>query len=73
VRSGRSNTAILPVQTLVAFGAFLNAVASPYDTNPLNINPLRRALVQTVDFESGVRSGRSNTAILPVQTLVAEM
>ncbi|MEH3146628.1 MAG: patatin-like phospholipase family protein [Methylobacterium frigidaeris] len=51
-----------PQQTLVGavmqfwkhtpFGVFLNAVASPYDINPLNINPLRRALVDTVDFEA---------------------
>ncbi|WP_246154483.1 patatin-like phospholipase family protein [Methylobacterium oryzihabitans] len=45
------------------FGAFLNAVASPYDTNPLNINPLRRALVQTVDFEALRRADAAHVYI----------
>ena len=33
------------------FLEMLNQVASPYDTNPLNINPLRDILANAVDFE----------------------
>ncbi len=34
------------------FFDFLNRVASPYDLNPLNINPLRDLLAAQVDFET---------------------
>lgn len=33
------------------WGDFLTHLASPYDFNPLNINPLRDHLVETVDFD----------------------
>ncbi|GJD51886.1 hypothetical protein OPKNFCMD_4645 [Methylobacterium crusticola] len=39
-------------------GAFWNVVSSPYTSNPLNINPLRRALVDKVDFEA-LRTSRA--------------
>src|SRR5579885_3407279 len=32
------------------WGDFLTHFASPYDCNPLNINPLRDHLLETVDF-----------------------
>jgi NTE family protein len=33
------------------FGEMMTRVASPYQLNPLNLNPLRRILATTVDFE----------------------
>lgn len=33
------------------FSDFLSRVASPYDLNPMNINPLRDFLVDTINFE----------------------
>jgi NTE family protein len=44
-------------------GVFWNAVASPYTTNPLNINPLKRALSDTVDFEAVRRDGPADLFI----------
>ncbi|MFE1601407.1 patatin-like phospholipase family protein [Methylobacterium sp. ID0610] len=38
------------------FVAFWSALASPYAANPFNLNPLRRSLIDTVDFEA-LRSG----------------
>jgi NTE family protein len=34
------------------WGGFLSEVASPYDLNPLNINPLRDAVDELIDFEA---------------------
>ena len=40
-----------------AWGDILTRMASPYETNPLNINPLREILSELVDFER-VRAAR---------------
>lgn len=47
-RAGRlSGAGLAPGTLMAAFGAFL----SPYQTNPLNLDPLRRILTDLVDFE----------------------
>ena len=40
-----------------AYASALQSVASPYDLNPLNVNPLRDVLAETVDFDAVHASG----------------
>lgn len=54
-------------------GAFWNAVASPYMTNPLNINPLKRALADTVDFEAVRRDGPADLFISATNVWTGKM
>ena len=48
VLTGSWNMGYSPVNTMIDM---FSRVASPYDTNPLNINPLRELIESTVDFE----------------------
>lgn len=53
-----------------AWGDLLARVASPYETNPLNINPLREILTDLVDFEAvrGAREVKVHVAATNVWT-----
>jgi len=45
---GQGNPWLAPLRV---WGEWLGRTASPYQLNPLNLNPLRKILLQTVDFE----------------------
>ena len=44
-------------QAGIAFAAALQSLASPYDLNPFNFNPLRRLVQEQVDFDAVRASG----------------
>jgi NTE family protein len=44
-------------QAGIAFAAALQSLASPYDLNPFNFNPLRRLVEEQVDFDAVRASG----------------
>ena len=53
----------VPLPGVQMIGGVLNQFLSPYQTNPLNINPLRQLLTRVVDFEQLTHP--ANQAVVP--------
>ncbi len=71
---GPSNPWIKPwIAPLQQFGQILGGQLSPYQRNPLNLNPLRDILTETIDFEAVRCCTRTQLFIAATQVSTGEL